>query len=172
MKTWVALLRGINVGGHHKLPMKRLVELMEGNGYSGVRTYIQSGNVVFRSPTQPGTAIGDLIEGEFGFRPALLTLGAAEFRQALDNNPYDVDAGKTVHVFFCDKKPASVDFELLDSLRAASEHYTLIGKVFYLHAPDGIARSGLVAKMGKALPGVTMTARNLNTVRKLADMLG
>ena len=65
-----------------------------------------------------------------------------------------------------------MDFELLDALRAASEHYTLTGKVFYLHAPDGIARSELVAKMGKAFPGVTMTARNLNTVRKLADMLG
>jgi uncharacterized protein (DUF1697 family) len=170
MKTWIALLRGINVGGHHKVPMKRLVELMQINGFADVRTYIQSGNVIFKSRARPGPAIADLIEEEFGFRPAVLILGAAELLQALNDNPYQVDVGKTVHVFFCDKTPKSVDIEFLESLRAATEQYTLTGKVFYLHAPDGIARSALVAKLGKAFPGVTMTARNLNTVNKLVEM--
>lgn len=172
MKTWIALLRGINVGGHHKVPMKRLVDLMQANGFTDVRTYIQSGNIVFKGPARPGARIADLIEAEFGFRPAVLNFDASEFRRALDNNPYDVDVGNTVHIFFCDKVPKSVNFERLESLRASSEHYTLTGKVFYLHAPDGIARSDLVTKMGKAFPGITMTARNLNTVRRLADMLG
>ena len=119
-----------------------------------------------------GINIGDLIECEFGFRPAVLILGAAKFRRALGRNSYDVDAGNTVHVFFCDRAPKNVDYELLESLRAASERYELIGKAFYLHAPDGVARSDLATKVGKAFPGVTMTARNLNTVRKLAEMLG
>jgi uncharacterized protein (DUF1697 family) len=172
MKTWIALLRGINIGGHHKVPMKRLTELMDAHGFANVRTYIQSGNIVFDSAAKPGPEIGDLIEGEFGFRPAVLILGASEFRRALDKNPFDVDAGNTAHLFFCEKTPKSVDFKVLDSLKAASEQYSLIGKVFYLYAPDGVGRSDLATKVGKAFPGVTMTARNLNTVRKLADMLG
>ena len=172
MKTWIALLRGINVGGHHKVPMKRLVQLMEEHGFADVRNYIQSGNILFKGPARPGPAIADLIEEEFGFRPAVLILDAAEFHLVLDENPYDVEAGNTVHVFFCDKTPRSVDFAFLESIKAPSEQYTLSGKVFYLYAPDGVGRSDLVAKMGKAFPGVTMTARNLNTVRKLVEMLG
>ena len=172
MKTWIALLRGINIGGHHKVSMKRLTELMEARGFANVRTYIQSGNIVLDSAAKAGSELADLIDNEFGFRPAVLVLSATEFRRALDKNPYDVDAGKTVHFFFCDRVPKNVDYELMDSLRAASERYLLIGKVFYLYAPDGVGRSDLATKIGKAFPGVTMTARNLNTVRKLADMLG
>ena len=62
MKTWIALLRGINVGGNHIIPMKELKQLMESNGFSNVRTYIQSGNVVFESPQRPLDKIGQLIE--------------------------------------------------------------------------------------------------------------
>ena len=113
MKTWVALLRGINIGGHHKLPMKRLVQLMEEHGFADVRNYIQSGNIVFKGPAKPGPAIADLIEEEFGFRPAVLILGVAEFRCVLHEKPYDVDAGNTVHVFFCEETPRSVDLEFL-----------------------------------------------------------
>jgi uncharacterized protein (DUF1697 family) len=171
MKTWIALLRGINIGGHHKVPMKRLVELMQAHGFADVRTYIQSGNIVFTSPAKPGTEISDLIEAEFGFRPAVLILSAAELKKALNNNPYDGCEGKFVSLHFCSRTPRSVDYELLESLRARTERYRLSGKVFYLHAPDGFARSKLVGKLGKAFPGVTMTARNLNTVRKLVDML-
>lgn len=170
MKTWIALLRGINVGGKHVVPMRDLRKIMEDAGFADVRTYIQSGNVVFRSATKPKDEIGRLIEDDFGFRPEVFVLSGADFEKAIANNPYDADAGKAVHFFFCHKAPKSVDYELLDSLKAGSEDYTLVGNVFYLHAPDGIGRSLLVQKMGKAFPGVTMTARNLNTITKLAEM--
>lgn len=171
MKTWIALLRGINVGGRHIVPMKELVELMEAGGFSAVKTYIQSGNVVFQSPAKSKDEIGRLIEKKYGFRPEVLVLSEADLRKALANNPYKAGVGKTVHFFFCDKEPKSVDYEFLDSLKIKSEKYKLAGKVFYLHAPDGIARSKLVEKMGKAFTGVVMTARNLNTVNKLVEMI-
>jgi uncharacterized protein (DUF1697 family) len=63
-----------------------------------------------------------------------------------------------------------VDNGLLDALKSATEEYRLIGRIIYLHAPEGIARSKLVEKLGKAVPGVRMTARNLNTVNKLLEM--
>lgn len=170
--TWIALLRGINVGGRHIVPMKDLRTLLEDNGYADVRTYIQSGNVVFESPRKPKDDIGFLIEGKYRFRPEVLVLSKAQFTRAMENNPFDVDAGNEVHFFFCTAVPKSVDHDFLESLRTKTESFELIGKVFYLHAPDGIGRSKLVQKMGRAFKGVSMTARNLNTVRKIAEMAG
>lgn len=172
MKTWIALIRGINVGGRNKVPMRDLIKLMEGNGFSNVRTYIQSGNVVFDKSAQSGDKISDLIEKGFGFRPAVFILSAEDLKIAAMNNPYDPDQGKAVHFFFCDSVPDKVDYELLETLRTGSEEYKLVDKVFYLHAPDGIGRSKLAEKMDRAFKGVTMTARNLNTINKLLDMVG
>ena len=171
MKTWIALLRGINVGGRHTVPMRDLKALMEAAGFANVRTYIQSGNVVFEGKSRPTDELPTLIEGEFGFRPEVFILSETELRTAIANNPFAATEGKAIHFFFCDRSPKSFDRALLDSVKSASEDYALAGKVFYLYAPAGIARSTLVQKLGKAFAGVTMTARNLNTVRKLASML-
>lgn len=170
MKTWIALLRGINVGGKHIVPMKELVKLLEANGFTGVKTYIQSGNVVLQSRKDPQEDISRLIDEQFGFRPEVFTMSAAELQDALDQNPYQTDIGKSVHFFFLDRVPTTVDYELMESFRAGSEAYELKEKVFYLYAPDGIGRSKLVEKIGKAFPKVMMTARNLNTIRKLIEM--
>jgi uncharacterized protein (DUF1697 family) len=168
--TWIALLRGINITGRHIVPMKELRTLLEDFGCSNVRTYIQSGNVVFDNPRKLTDEIGAAIEDEFGFKPDVLVLTTKQFAAAIEKNPYRVDIGNSVHFFFCLTKPTTVDYDLLESVRADSESYQLIDKVFYLHAPDGVGRSKLVDKMGKAFKGVSMTARNLNTVRKIAEM--
>ena len=99
METWIALLPGINVGGHHLVRMKDLAGHLEAGGFSRVRSYIQSGNVVLQC-----------------------------------------------------------------------QAFRLIGSVLYLYAPDGIGRSKLAEKIGKALPGTDLTARNLNTINKLLEM--
>lgn len=170
MKTWIALLRGINVGGKHIVPMKELTRLMETNGFTKVKTYIQSGNVVFQSSTKPKDEISELIEQHFGFKPYVFILSTADFKAAVLNNPFQTDVGKTVHFFFCEEEP-TINYALLEELKATSEEYKLIDKVFYLYAPDGIGRSKLVEKMGKAFTKVTMTARNLNTINKLLEMM-
>jgi uncharacterized protein (DUF1697 family) len=170
--TWIALIRGINVGGKNKVNMKELTQLMEEKGFGQVQTYIQSGNVVFRSESERGDEMATLIEESFGFRPAVFIMSGSYLRKAAEQNPYPVDAGKMVHFFFCDQAPTNVDFDFLESLRLESESYKLIDRVFYLYAPEGIGRSKLAEKMGRAFKGVTMTARNLNTIDKLLEMIG
>lgn len=170
-KTWIALLRGINVGGKHLVAMKELIKLMEAKGFTEVKTYIQSGNVVFQSQSKPKDEIAELIDKKYGFKPEVFILSEADFRKAIANCPFESDIGKAIHFFFCNKVPKAVDYKFLESLKAKSEEYKLVGKVFYLYAPEGIGRSKLVEKMGKAFAGVTMTARNLNTINKLVDMI-
>jgi len=92
MSTWIALFRGINVGGNHILPMAELREALASLGLREVRTYIQSGNVVFASPAKSAAALGDsiadCIEQQKGFRPRVLVLTPAELSAAADANPY------------------------------------------------------------------------------------
>lgn len=171
MQTWIALLRGINVGGKHIVPMKELIRLMEANGFSEVKTYIQSGNVVFQHAERKEVEIAGLIEENFGFRPSVFVLSKDELQKASAQNPYDPDTGKAVHFFFFKEEPKDVDQDLLKSLKADSEAYKLVDKVFYLHAPNGIGRSRLVAKLHKVFPGTVITARNLNTINKLLGMI-
>lgn len=170
MKTWIALLRGINVGGHHIVRMKDLVRYLEAEGFRQVRTYIQSGNVVLPCEESPGVQIGEIIERHYGFRPPVLVLSGEQMRQAAAANPFDAGAGSQVHFYFCAREPGEVDHDLLESVRAPNESYRLLGKVFYLYAPDGIGRSRLAEKIGRALPGTDITARNLNTVNKLLEL--
>lgn len=171
MKTWIALLRGINVGGKHPVPMKELKTLMEANGFSMVKTYIQSGNLVFDSPERPRDEIELLIERTFGFRPLVLILSKEELLSAVEQCPYQSDRGNTIHYFFLEQPVQDPKLELLDPVKTDSEQYTLTERMFYLHAPQGIGRSKLFERIERALPSTRMTARNLNTVSKLVEMV-
>lgn len=174
MTRYIALLRGINVGGKHLLPMKVLVGLLEALGYAGVRTYIQSGNVVFESPDPVGDpeieALSQAVEDSQGFKPQVLVLNEADLRAAITANPYPTDDGKALHFYFLAAQPENPDFTKLESIKDDTESFTLIDEVFYLHAPNGIGRSKLAPLVERAL-GVAVTARNWNTVRKIASML-
>jgi len=172
MNIMIALLRGINVGGKHVVPMKELRELLVANGYQNVRTYIQSGNIVFDQEKEALVGISELINSKFGFEPNVFLLDADAFKNAAAKNPYESKIGRSVHFFFCDRDPVKIDFELLNSLKTDTEEFELIGRVLYVHAPDGIGRSKMVAKIDKAFPGVSITARNLNTINKLLTMIG
>ncbi|WDE01250.1 DUF1697 domain-containing protein [Thalassomonas actiniarum] len=169
MKTYIILLRGVNVGGKNLLPMKELKKVLEGAGFEQVKTYIQSGNIVLLSDSNPETEISGLIQAEFGFTPQILVLENDEFTGCVANNPYQALEGKSVHFYFCKTKP-QINEEKLAALISATESYQLVEKVFYLHAPDGIGRSKLVANIEACL-GVAATGRNLNTVNKLTDMV-
>lgn len=181
MTTHIALLRGINVGGKNILPMKALVGLLEKNGYEGVKTYLQTGNLIFESSGASADRkastnkevladdIGLLIEKEFGFRPEILVVRKTEFHAAVDANPFAPENGKEAHFYFCERKP-TLNIEKIDSIKAESEEYAVNEKVFYLHAPDGIGRSKLVANIEVCL-GVPATGRNLNTINKIQALI-
>ena len=170
MKTWVALFRGINVGGRNLLPMKELVSIMEDCGHSDIKTYIQSGNVVFDGDSVSASEIAKQVEQQKGFCPEVLILESPEFELALKKNPFKTAEGKACHFFFSLEHPGSVDEERLNQLKSATEEFVLEDKVFYLHAPEGIGRSKLASNVERCL-GVPGTGRNLNTVNKLAEIL-
>jgi uncharacterized protein (DUF1697 family) len=148
--------------------MKKLVGVLEEAGYEDVRTYIQSGNVVLRSRRKPA-GIGSLVERSFGFDPFVLVVSAETFARAADRNPFARAEGKAAHLYFCAAAPR-LDAALVEQLRKPSEEYELSGRVFYLHAPEGIAGSRLAAQVERCL-GVAATGRNLNTVRKLLELI-
>jgi len=168
MEKFVALFRGINVGGHNILPMKELKCILEENACHNPKTYIQSGNVVFDSEKPPEN-INLLIEEKYGFKPEILILKETEFLETVSGNPYSSSIGKQIHIWFCKNTPKA-NIEKLDELKSETEHYLINDKVLFLYAPDGIGRSKLAANIEKCL-GVPATCRNLNTVNKLVEML-
>lgn len=175
MKTWIALFRGINVGSTRSVPMKDLVALMEKNGCSDVQTYIQSGNVVFRSPLTTAAAVGKLLTGivvkRHGFEPRVMALTRAELEKAAAANPFpQADANpKSLHLFFLADNPDKPALEKMAAVKAKSESFVLAGKVLYLYTPDGFGKSKL-AERAERLLGVDATARNWRTVTTLVDM--
>lgn len=176
MTQWLALVRGINVGGNNIVSMKVLAQCMADAGCVNVKTYIQSGNLVFQhsevEPTSIVKLLSELINQNFGFLPKVMVVSAAEFRQILIANPYKqiFNEPKEVHFFFCKHPPISADLVALQQLTAPTEVFELFNSGLYLFAPQGIGRSKLVANMDKLL-GQSTTARNLNTLLKLDKLL-
>ena len=175
MKTYAALFRGINVGKTRSLPMKELVQIIESLGCVNVKTYIQSGNVVFQFQREDKSLAGRIsseVNKKRGFEPQVLLLKADDIQKAMMANPFPEAESEpnTLHLGFLASKPANPDLEKIESLKTKSERFVLKGSVFYLHAPDGIGRSKLAASAEKLL-GVPMTDRNWRTVCKINDML-
>ena len=172
MSKFIVLIRGINVGGNNMLPMKELAGLLKDIACENVKTYIQSGNVVLESDREAGQLskeIGSVILRAKDFKVSVLALTQKDFERAVNENPYSTENGKILHLFFLSKTPSGPDFSILEHYKSASEQYELKGRVLYLYAPDGIGRSKLVSKIEKAM-GVPTTARNWNTVQKLAEL--
>ncbi len=173
---WIGLFRGINVGGNNILPMAKLKNDLEALKLTNVRTYIQSGNVVFdssaKSPSLLSKKIVRRIEQQHGFRPHLLILNRETLLTAVDSNPFPraVSHPKTLHFFFLAEPASNPDIKAIENAKSPTESYKLTPTVFYLHAPDGIGRSKLAASAEKYL-GVVTTARNCRTVDKLWSMV-
>ncbi len=176
MTVWIAFLRAVNVSGVNRLPMAEFREMLQGLGGDqkvlvGVRTYIQSGNAVFRSALSGpvlAAMIADAVLARFGFRPPVLMRTAEEIEAALSANPFAGEEGNKVHFFFMERELPRATGDFLASVAAPSERHAFRGKVLWLHLPEGIGRSKLAQRVG-ALP-IDMTARNMLTVRAVADL--
>lgn len=174
MTTYVALLRGINVGGKHRLPMQALRDILSAQGCEDVRTYIQSGNAVFNAADgfgSIGTQVAAAIEQQYGFAPSIHILALDDYRKILDANPFPdaAAAPKSLHVAFLTEAATEPDLEAIERLKAATESYRIVEGAFYLHAPDGIGRSKLAAKIDKCL-GVATTGRNWRSAQAIAEL--
>ena len=172
MTTYIALLRGINVGGNRKIHMADLRELFAAAGCDDVTSYIQSGNVVFTHPSTASDRLaGDLqqrIEAGTGFDVPVILRTAKAWEDVVRANPYPDAEPSALHVAFLAKTPAPDAVATFDAARFAPEEFTVVGREVYLHLPDGMGR----AKLPPALPLIrgTGTARNWRTVLKLAEL--
>jgi uncharacterized protein (DUF1697 family) len=175
MNTCIAFFRGINVGGNNMLPMKSLAALMTKLGYDGVQTYIQSGNVVFRSDKKDAAVIEEHIAGAVtkahGFKPRILVLSDRALLKAIKENPFpDATANhKSLHLWFLAAPCSKPRLDAIEELKARNESFVLTKSVFYFHAPDGIGKSKLAGRIEKLL-GVDATARNWQTVTKVSEI--
>jgi uncharacterized protein (DUF1697 family) len=175
MKTCIALLRGINVGGKNALPMPALVRLLEALGAKDVRTFIQSGNAVFGMPGADAAGMAarmaQRIRQDFGFEPVVLVMPRQGLAAAMAHNPFvQAQASpSTLHLGFMPQAPTHPDMAGLQALRSGDEAFYLIDAVFYLHTPDGFGRSRLAARAEKLL-GVDVTYRNWRTVSATMDL--
>ncbi|WP_373353441.1 DUF1697 domain-containing protein [Pseudoroseicyclus sp. CXY001] len=172
MPAFVALLRGVNVGGV-KVEMARLKALAGGIGWEGAKTYIASGNMVFCAEGAPGALAAALereIEADVGRAIPVLVLTAQEMRQIADSCPFEVEKGNQAHCVFCWDAPR-IDEALLEALKAPSEALQVVGGHVWMHHPEGFGTSRLAEKLGQVVTGTKVTARNLNSVRKLAEMV-
>lgn len=172
----VALLRGVNVGGNNRLPMKGLVAMFVRAGCTGVQTYIQSGNVVFNLPAAGAKNLSARIERELeaccGNKIPLVFRSALELRNVAKKNPF-LAAGadpERVHVAFLADKPSAKAVAALDHDRSPPDEFTLIGREIYLHTPKGLGQSKLTnAYFDRALE-TTSTVRNWRTLLALCEL--
>jgi uncharacterized protein (DUF1697 family) len=183
MPRYVALLRGINVGGKNKVAMADLREVVQVLGHTDVATYIQSGNVVFASPEKDAGALADALEREIAARlpvkPAVVVISQAELAQVLADNPFPGEENpKYVHAVFRRAAPgpdavaAITEAHQRAVKKGSRDEFAVTGRTLYLHTPDGMGRSEFAAQLARPAGRIGQgTARNWATVMKLMAML-
>ena len=177
MPVYIALLRGINVSGQKKVSMAGLRDVLTGAGFQEVRTYIQSGNVIF-SDTPAGKLqlqhqIGELINKHFGFEVAVLVLSMAELREIIDENPFrELHEGAQAHMYFTFlfSKPADTRSKNLQQESFANEECALSERCVYMLCHKGMGKARLNNNLIETRLQVKATTRNFRTTLKLLEM--
>lgn len=175
MDVFVALYRGINVVGKNSVKMESLRAIHERLGHKDVRTYIQSGNVVFSangSAEAVARKTATEFAKEFGFAPRVIAVDAKRWGKIVKYNPYAKFAATnptTVHAGICDGEPSTNGLKALRTKTAGTEKFAIRERIIYLHAPDGFGKSKFASGMEKAA-GVPMTVRNWRTMEALWKM--
>ncbi len=179
--THVALLRGINVGGKNKLLMRDLAAMFSETGCDDVRTFIQSGNVVFRAGSaltrRVPDLIGEVIASRFGYRIPVVTRTAGELAAIIQANPFPGVAAEVgrlgqLHVGFLADRPEAAAVDALDPDRSPPDEFAVVGREVYSYCPQGFASTRLTTRYFESNLSTTMTARNWKTVLKLHELAG
>ncbi|MGW9358485.1 DUF1697 domain-containing protein [Streptomyces diastaticus] len=179
-QRYAALLRGINVGGHKKVPMAELRALLTELGHGDVRTHLQSGNAAFTSVgTDPDALAAQLAEAlreRFGFEVGVLVRDHAYLQALIDACPFpaaELEA-KQLHITYLSRSVTPDELTRLDAASFLPEEYRPGDRALYLHTPEGLGRSRLADPLSRAIPASAgpATTRNWNTVVKLAELTG
>jgi len=178
MPAFVALLRAVNLGPHNKVAMAALKALAEGLGLSEARTLLQSGNLLFQSKTKSGAVLEKQLEAalgkELGLKTPVVVRSAEGWRAAIDANPFVKEAKADPSHLVIVALKSKIEKAALATLVAAitgREQVKAAGQELYAWYPDGIGESKLTAALIEKKLGVAGTARNWNTVQKIAAAL-
>jgi len=170
MTTYISLLRGINVSGQKKILMDDLRKLYEQLGFMGVKTYIQSGNIIFDAKgKQLKEKIESGIKKKFGLQVSVLIKSIKEFAKILQDNPF---SDEKVYFTFLFSKPEIIDFSVIDRFKKANEEIKIHDGVIYFHCLDGYGKTKLSNNFFENKLKVIATTRNLRTVKKLIEIAG
>lgn len=175
-QTYVALLRGVNLGARNKVAMPALRALFEELGAEDVETYVQSGNVVYRSPSAAAAASAETIEAalsdRLGVTSPVLLRSTKQLLAVVKDNPFAERAGdpKHLHVTFLAEAPARTAVRALDPERFAPDELSLVRREVYLHCPNGYGRTKLTNAYFEKQLGVIATTRNWRTVTTLGEL--
>ena len=178
LHPYVALLRGINVGGHKKIRMRELTELCESIGLADVATYVQSGNVVFGSSDESSDSIAASIAGavqeRFGFEVPVIVRTKHELAEVATSNPFLTEAGideKHLCVVFLSDEPSPALLDSIEVPGTAGDRFAAFGRHLYLHCLGGFARTKLSNNYFENKLKLSATSRNWKTVNALSGML-
>ena len=177
MNRHVALLRGINVGGKNMLPMADLAQMFVAEGCADVRTYIQSGNVIFSAPPELAAELAGKISArimrKFRFTVPVVLRTAEQLAEVTAHNPF-LKAGaaeEMLHVMFLADLPEPGRVAQLDAKRSTPDEFIVLGREIFLKLPNGVARSKLTNAYFDSKLGTVSTGRNWRTVLKLLEMM-
>jgi uncharacterized protein (DUF1697 family) len=177
MAAIVSMLRGVNLGSHHKVSMEALRVLYTSLGLRDAQTYVQSGNVVFRTEARDlarlAKRIEDAVERSVGFRCDVILRTTAEMQDVIRRNPFAARSGiepAKLLVDFLAREPSPEGREKVSQLKTNPEELRLDGREIYIYFPNGMGRSKLAWPALEKMLATPGTGRNWNTVRKLAEM--
>lgn len=174
MKTYIALLRGINVGGHKKILMADLKALFEGLNFKDVKTYIQSGNVVFSSEEKQDFEgiIANAIEAKYGFIVPILVKKASEMNKIIEKCPFFDEKLKNSYFILLQEKPSLTNIDLTVALASSypNEEFIIMDDCVYIFYSEGAGKAKMGINFFEKKLKVSATARNYRTMVKLIDM--
>lgn len=177
MQTYISILRGINVSGRNLIKMADLQQLLRESGFQNLKTYIQSGNVVYRYPQTDVKILSSLIASKitqaYGFQIPVITLAIDQIREIVGNNPFSQDKEKDekfLHVTFLADVPLTEHVAKVTATDYSPDELTITGQAAYLYCPAGYAETRLSNKFLETSLKVSATTRNWKTTNQLKNM--
>ncbi|HHH50621.1 MAG TPA: DUF1697 domain-containing protein [Saprospiraceae bacterium] len=177
MQNYIALLRGINVSGQKKIKMAELREQLSSLGFTDLQTYIQSGNIVFKtkktSHSKLEKAIHNKIKTAYGFDVPVMVRTKQELAKAIQNCPYANDPKreeKFIAVTFLSAAPSDTAIAVLNEKDYSPEEWVIDNNILYLYAANGFGRAKMSNNLFERKLKLTATTRNWRTVNKLLEM--
>ena len=174
MNTYISMLRGINVSGHNKIKMEELKNLYETLGFSNVQTYIQSGNVVFKSSDTNISKLINKIEQKikksFSFYVPVLIRTKNDLQKLIANNPFTKKDSSKLYITFLSDTPIQSAVDEITKIKDISEEFIISGKEIYLFYPNGYGKSKLTNNYFERKLKLSATTRNWKTVNKLLEL--